>query len=458
MTKPTSTIFRAYDIRGVYPTELNESVAYGLGRAFARNLPDSSPKRVVIGKDARLSGPAISEALQKGLRDEGVDVLDIGQVISPMIYFAVSINLAPHGIMVTGSHNPKNYNGFKMMMGGKPLTQAMIQQLREDWCALDTPAKGLGALEQQAIDDRYQSAVLSKVSVDKPFKVVLDTGNGAAGPILLSILNALGCEVLSLHTEPNGHFPGHHPDPSKPENLQDVIDAVTEHKADVGLALDGDGDRLGVISPTGRIIWPDQLLMKFAESVLKTHPGAPIAYDVKCSSHLTQTIHANGGEPLLCPTGHAFIKRAIREHHAALGGEMSGHFFFNDQWFGFDDAAYAAVRWLALMAEQADLASFWRSIPALHATPEINIPMPDAQKFDWIARFVQSAPFEGATLVTIDGLRVEWPEGWGLIRASNTTPCLVARFEGRTPEDLERIKSRFLTAIQTFDNAVSVPI
>jgi len=447
-------IFKAYDIRGVVPAALNEAVARDLGRAFGAQALAAGEKCVAVGRDGRLSGPALAAALMEGLLDAGLDVIDIGLCTTPMLYYATH-TLAQSGIQVTGSHNPKEYNGFKMVLAQQALYGAAIQALHQRMVQRDWPVAGhsaRGTLRRSDILPGYRARIAADVRLARPMKIAVDCGNGAAGASAPGILRALGCEVIELFCEVDGHFPNHHPDPGRPENLRAVIAAVQAHDAELGLAFDGDGDRLGLITRDGENMVPDRQLMLLARDLLARQPGARIAYDVKCSQQLAHVIRAAGGEPLMCPTGHSLIKARMRETGALLGGEMSGHIFFRERWYGFDDGTYAAARLLEILSRSADPSALLHALPASCSTPELQIPCAEGQAQHIVARLQQQrtgAAFgAGAEICTIDGVRVDWPDGFGLIRASNTTPCLVLRFEGRTPQALARIRAAMLAQLE----------
>lgn len=452
----TKEIFRACDIRGVVGQTLTEEVAYLLGLGFGTLAQNENQKRVIIGRDGRHSGPALARALCKGLLESGCDVIDLGQVPTPLVYFATYALNTGTGIMITGSHNPADYNGFKMMLANNTLAKDQIQALYHCIQSQDF-RKGEGRLESVNIIDDYIQRVSQDIKLQRPLKVVVDCGNGVVGVLAEKLFASLGCDVIPLYCEVDGDFPNHHPDPGQPKNLQALIKTVIENKADLGLAFDGDGDRLGLVSNTGKIIWPDRVMMLFVEDVLKRQPGSHIIYDVKCSKHLTQKILANGGIPVMYKTGHALIKGKMREVKASLAGEMSGHFFFQERWYGFDDACYAAGRLLELIAARSEAVSqIFEALPESVSTPEINIDISEEHKFHFIEK-IKAAPFEAAEQITIDGVRVEYQDGWGLIRASNTTPCLVLRFEADNATALSRIQTEFKQVILQEAPGLNVP-
>ncbi len=446
------SIFKAYDIRGVVPSTLTEDVAEALGRAFGTTALQQGEQVVAVGRDGRLSGPLLSAALIRGLRASGVDVIDIGAVTTPMLYFAAS-TLCRSGIQVTGSHNPKDYNGFKMVLAGKAIHGEEIQALRrlmqeEAW----TVAAQAGSLRHADVLADYRARITSDVKLARPMKIVVDSGNGIAGASAPAIFRALGCEVTELFSEVDGEFPNHHPDPSKPENLRDVIQALRTTDAELGLAFDGDGDRLGIVTKDGQNIFPDRQMMLFAQDVLSRVPGAPILFDVKCSQRLGPAIEAAGGQAVMYKTGHSLIKARMRELDSPLGGEMSGHIFFKERWYGFDDGTYAGARLLEILSKSADASAVLNALPTSFSTPELNVACAEGEPQQLVAQLVAqgSARFAAPARVnTIDGVRVDWPDGFGLVRASNTTPVLVLRFEGHTPEALQRIESEMLALLRS---------
>jgi phosphomannomutase/phosphoglucomutase len=450
-------IFRAYDIRGVVGKGLSAAVAKSLGQAIGSEAKARGDDKVVVGRDGRLSGPELSAALIEGLRASGCDVIDVGMVPTPVLYFAAKTIANGSGVMVTGSHNPADYNGFKIMLAGDTLAGDDIQALRERIESKNFTA-GEGGLSQLDVAQDYVDRISADIALARPLRVVVDGGNGAAGPIGVRALEAAGCEVTTLFCDVDGNFPNHHPDPSKPENLEDLIASVATNDADLGIAFDGDGDRIGVVTKTGKVIYPDRLMMLYAKHVLITNPGADIIFDVKCTRDLPALIASQGGRPVMCKTGHSFIKGKLKETGAALAGEMSGHIFFNDRWFGFDDAIYSAARLLEILSlENEDSDAVFAEFPENPSTPEINIPVPDESKFGFMEALKSRANFPDANVITLDGVRVEFAEGWGLVRASNTTPCLVARFEGRTPAALADVQAKFKALLSGVDASLQIP-
>ena len=439
------SIFRAYDIRGVVGESLDAGIARLIGQAIGSVMQDQGLKDIVVGRDGRLSGQTMSNALIEGLRLAGRDVIDVGMAPTPVCYYAAFQLRTGSCVAVTGSHNPPDYNGFKIVLGGETLAgdaiQALYARIAEDSLY---KASGPGSLQQRDVSAEYVQRIADDIQLERKLKVVVDCGNGAAGNIAPEVLQAIGCEVLPIFCEIDGTFPNHHPDPSEPKNLTDAIQMVQRMNADIGLAFDGDGDRLGVVTHAGEIVFPDRLLMLFASDVLERNPGACIVYDVKCTGHLAGHILRHGGSPLMWKTGHSLIKAKMKETGAELAGEMSGHFFFKERWYGFDDAIYAAARLLEILAtrdENAD--AVFAELPKGFSTPELKAPLPEGESHAFIDRFREKAKFEGARVATIDGVRADWPDGWGLVRASNTTPVLVLRFDADTPAALERIQNTF---------------
>jgi len=438
-------IFRAYDIRGVVGSTLSVEVAERIGQAIGSVMEDQGLVDIVVGRDGRLSGPELSAGVIEGLRKAGRNVIDIGLAPTPVAYFAAYHLRTGSSVAVTGSHNPPDYNGFKVVIGGQTLSGEAITDLytRINEGRLHQTATP-GTLQERDVSADYVQRIADDVQLDRPLKVVVDAGNGVAGGIVPQLLEAIGADVIPLYCEVDGTFPNHHPDPSEAHNLEDLIQTVKRFDADLGLAFDGDADRLGVVTKEGAIIFPDRLLMLFAADVLERNPGALVIYDVKCTGKLQGWILRHGGTPLMWQTGHSLIKAKMRETGAELAGEMSGHFFFQERWYGFDDGMYAAARLLEILAARAETPSeVLNALPNALSTPEIKVPVEAGNAHDLVARFVADARFEGARLTTIDGLRADWEDGWGLLRASNTTPILVLRFEADNQQALERIKDEF---------------
>ncbi|WP_028389190.1 phosphomannomutase/phosphoglucomutase [Legionella fairfieldensis] len=450
------SVFRAYDIRGVIGKQLDEDAFYSIGRAISCRLQALQRNRIFLARDGRLSSDSLATALKQGLLDSGISVVDLGAVATPVMYYATHVQPVDSGLMVTGSHNPADYNGIKMVLAGKTLAQADIDQIY-DLVSTANFLQGQGKVERLDIIPDYIHRILNDVKLQRPLKVVVDCGNGIAGPVIPRVIEAMGCEVIPLYCDVDGRFPNHHPDPTIEANLVDLKAAIAEHQADLGLAFDGDADRLGVVTNQGEVIWPDRLLMLYAQEVLKRQKGATIVYDVKCSSHLTQVIEAAGGTARMCPTGHSIVKGIMKEEQAALAGEMSGHLFFKDRWYGFDDALYSACRLLEIIsASEQTVSEQFAAIPNSINTPEIKIPIAEEHKFDFMQRFSEQAKFPDAQLITIDGLRVEFANGWGLLRASNTTPCLIARFEASDHASLKQIQTLFKSQLQNIDKNLVV--
>lgn len=453
------SIFRAYDIRGVLGETLNDGVARQIGRAIGSEAQHRGMREIVVGRDGRLSGPDLSAALIEGLRAAGCDVIDIGLAPTPLTYFGAFHLQTGSCVSVTGSHNPPNYNGFKIVLGGETLSEGAIQDLYVR-IAEDRYSSGAGGLQVMDLTGDYLARITDDIQVEKKLKVVIDCGNGVAGAIAPAVLAGIGCEIQELYCDVDGTFPNHHPDPSDLENLQDLIMAVKQTGADIGLAFDGDGDRLGVVTRSGEVIFPDRILMLFAIDVLSRNPGAAIIYDVKCTGHLQPLVLQHGGSPIMWRTGHSLIKAKMRETGAQLAGEMSGHFFFAERWYGFDDAIYAAARLLEILASDLDDRTpeeIFAALPKGVSTPELKIEMREGDHYKFIEAFKAKASFEGARLTTIDGLRADWPDGWGLVRASNTTPVLVLRFDADNEASLKRIQATFREQLRAIDPALPLP-
>lgn len=456
MTLPAS-IFRAYDIRGIVGDTLTEATVHAIGRAFGTVVRERDEFTVVVARDGRLSGPVLLKALSEGLRSTGCNVIEVGCVPTPVLYYASQQFNKCAGIMLTGSHNPGHYNGLKMVLGGVALTEAAIQDLYHRVVKGEF-ATGLGEYHTQDITADYRRDFLKAIALTRPMKVVLDAGNGVAGEIAPTLFRALGCEVIPLFCEIDGHFPNHHPDPSDPHNLRDLQEAVAAHQADIGLAFDGDADRLGVVTAKGEIITADRLLMVYAQALLKSHPHAKIIYDVKCTNHLKPVVEGLGGQPIMWKTGHSHIKAKMALENALFGGEMSGHFFFKDRWNGFDDGLYAGARVLEILAMAADVHAPFECIPNSVNTPEMKIEVDEAEKFPLMQRLLDQASFgEAGELITLDGLRVNFPDGWGLLRPSNTSPYLIMRFEAQDHAVLLRIQHAFRDWILSVEPALALP-
>ena len=456
--KPVSAgIFRAYDIRGIVGETLDTDTAFQIGQAVGTEAAIKGEHSVVVGADGRLSSPELCAALIQGLRDTGRNVINIGTVPTPIVYFATHNLQTKTGVMITGSHNPSNYNGFKIVISGETLANEAIQGLYHRIEKHDF-IQGNGSLENVGLTEQYIDRIVNDVAIAKPLKVVVDCGNGVASELGPRLLEELGCEVIPLFCEIDGTFPNHHPDPGKPENLQDLIAAVKEHKADIGVAFDGDGDRLGVVTNAGNIIWPDRLLMLFAKDVASRNPGADIIYDVKCSRRLSGLISNYGCRPIMWKTGHSLIKAKMKETGALLAGEMSGHIFFKERWFGFDDGIYSAARLLEILGtELQDAEQLFEAFPDDLSTPEINIEVTDESKFEIVKKLQENAQFDEGDATTIDGIRVDFENGWGLVRASNTTPMLVLRFGAEDQAALEEIQGQFKKELLAVEPGLAIP-
>jgi phosphomannomutase / phosphoglucomutase len=454
------SIFRAYDIRGIVGETLTSQIVAEIGHAIGSEAAAHGQQKVVVARDGRLSGPLLIQALIEGLQRAGRTVIDIGMVPTPLLYFATHHLQTGSGVMLTGSHNPSNYNGLKIMIGGDTLSGDGIQALKtriETGNLLNSPSNQLENLDIRQI---YLQRVIQDVKLARPFKIVVDCGNGVGGVIAPELLRALGCEVIPLFCEVDGHFPNHHPDPSKPANLQTLIETVQAQQADFGIAFDGDADRLGVVDTQGKIVWADRQMILYATDILQRHPGAEIIFDVKCSRHLAEAIEIQGGKATIWCTGHSLIKAKLQQSGALLAGEMSGHIFFKERWYGFDDALYTATRLLEILAKDPRIPTeVFSSLPDAINTPELNLNVAkDGEHFELMQKILTTFHFdETATISTIDGLRVDFPLGWGLVRPSNTTPCLVMRFEAENPAELTRIQTLFRQQFLAIDSSLTLP-
>ena len=447
MTTLSPSIFKAYDIRGILGKTLDAGIARQIGQAFGSAAAACGERTVVIGRDGRLSGPELAAALAAGLQATGLDVIDLGLVATPMLYFATHVLPARSGIMVTGSHNPPDYNGFKMVLAGEAIHGEAIQDLYRAIVAGEF-AQGSGGYRSHDIRQAYLDRITGDIKLARPMRIAIDCGNGVAGAVAGDLYRALGCAVTELFCDVDGTFPNHHPDPAHPENLQDLMACLRDGAAEIGLAFDGDGDRLGVVTRDGRIIYPDRQLMLFAADVLTRHPGRDILYDVKCTRHIGPWVERHGGRPLMWKTGHSLVKAKMRETGAPLGGEMSGHVFFQDRWYGFDDGLYAGARLLELLSREADPSATLHALPQSISTPELQLKLEEGENVALIGRLQREARFESAErVVTIDGVRAEYADGFGLARSSNTTPVVVMRFEGESEQALARIQRDFKQAI-----------
>lgn len=456
MHTPAPEIFKAYDIRGIVGKTLTVETVRAIGEAIGSEAAARGQKAIVVGRDGRLSGPDFATALAEGIVSTGINVIDIGMVATPMTYFA-AWHLNTHScVSITGSHNPPDYNGLKMVLGGQTLYGDLIQDLRRR-IVEGNLVKGQGTITHTDVKPAYIERILSDVKLARPMKIVLDCGNGVGGNTAPQLFKALGCELVELFTEVDGNFPNHHPDPSKPENLQDVIRALQTTDAELGIAFDGDADRLGVVTKDGEIIYPDRQLMLFAADVLSRVPGGQVIYDVKCTRNLAKWVRSHGGEPLMWNTGHALIKGKLQTTGAPLAGEMSGHTFFKERWYGFDDGMYAGTRLLEILSRSPDANTVLKGLPNAICTPELNIKMQEGEPVTLVEK-LKAASFAGEVeRITIDGLRVEFSDGFGLARSSNTTPVLVLRFEADTEAAIARIQGEFRQALQAAWPGISVP-
>ena len=439
------TIFRVNDIRGVVGQNINEDVIRAIGQAIGSEAAVQGVKEIVVGRDARLSSAGLSHALIEGLTASGCDVIDVGEVPTPVMYFACEHLNTKSGVMLTGSHNPPDYNGLKVVLAGQPLTQDELMKLHQR-VQHNELRTGNGSLRQESINYDYVSRVVGDLTVSRPIKIVIDCGNGITGAIAPALFKAIGCEVVELFCEVDGKFPNHHPDPSRPENLKDLSEAVQESGAELGLAFDGDGDRLGVVDGSGNIIYPDRVLMLLAQDILSRDPGASVIFDVKSTSLLAEVITRSGGKPLMSRSGHSLIKHRMKESHAVLAGEFSGHIFIKERWYGFDDALYASARLLEILANDAmsrNATDIFKALPSRESTPEILVSMAEGESATFMRQLAGEGQFEGAELNILDGVRAEYPNGWGLVRASNTVPGLTLRFEADSADELQEIQQRF---------------
>lgn len=457
MTHIDPNIFRAYDIRGLVDKNLTEEVVRLIGQSIGSEALSRREHTITLARDGRLSSPRLSKVLCEGILNSGCHVIDIGAVPTPLLYFATNILETHSGVMLTGSHNPPEYNGIKIVLKGETLfgesIQALYQRITEK--NLNT---GTGKIQQIDIIERYLDRICSDIKLAKPMRIVIDCGNGIASVVASQLYRRLGCQVTELFCEVDGHFPNHHPDPSSMENLKDLIQAVREQKADIGLAFDGDADRLGVVTNKGNIIFADRLLMLFAGDILSHYFQAKIIYDVKCSKHLHDEIVKHNGQPIMYKTGHSFIQTKIQETNALLGGEMSGHIFFKERWYGFDDGLYAGARLLEILSHQYITADeVFKTFPESVSTPELKIPVDESRKFDLMKEIKQQASFPNAKIHTIDGLRIEFEHGWGLIRPSNTSPYLTLRFEADDETEMHRIQKMFRKELLNIDKNLKIP-
>ncbi|MDD4979270.1 MAG: phosphomannomutase/phosphoglucomutase [Gallionella sp.] len=451
-------IFKAYDIRGIVDQTLTAEAVCAIGQAIGTQTLAAGHKRIVIGRDGRLSGPKLIVALASGLQMSGCDVIDIGCVTTPMVYFAAFHLNTQCAVVLTGSHNPSNYNGLKMVIAGVTLYGDAIQELRQ-LIERNELAVGMGAYEQQDVSAAYMARIVSDISLARPMKIAVDCGNGVAGAYVAELYRQLGCTVEELHCTVDGHFPNHHPDPSKPENLRDLIVALRDGDSEIGLAYDGDGDRLGVVSKQGKIIYPDRLLMLYAADVLTRNPGAEIIFDIKSTGKLYDWIRVHGGKPVLWKTGHSLMKAKMQETGSLLAGELSGHIFFKERWYGFDDGLYAGARLLEILSRVGDIDSVLHNLPDTCCTPELHVKTGEGEQHRLMQVLANTARFTNALeIITLDGVRVEYADGFGLARASNTTPTIVLRFEADSEEGLLRIQTDFRRVLLDAEPKLNLPI
>lgn len=454
-----ASIFKAYDIRGIVDKTLTTEAAFAIGQALGSLAKSKGVDTMCVGRDGRLSGPKLADSLMQGITDQGINVKSIGLTPTPVLYFATVLTNTGSGVAVTGSHNPPEYNGLKMMMAKETLFGDGIQALRADIEKGIESSKHKGAIEEIDVITPYLEKVTSDVKLTRPMKVAIDCGNGVTGPLATELFKRLGCEVTALFTDIDGHFPNHHPDPSKPANLKDLIECVQNSDVELGLAFDGDGDRLGIVTKSGQIIYPDRQMMLFAADILERHPGERIIYDVKCTRRLVPWIKEHGGIPTICCTGHSLVKAKLKETQAPFAGEMSGHLFFNDKrWPGFDDGLYAGARILEILSRYDNPSAVLEALPTAVNTPELHIEMAEGENKRFVQRLQNELHFDDATdIIKIDGIRVEWEDGFALARSSNTTPVVVLRLEGDTVEALKRIQKRFAQALKSVDDTIVLP-
>lgn len=451
-------IFRAYDIRGTYPEQINKKVFYDLGRTLGTTIKNSNNEPIVICRDGRTSSEDLQASMMSGITSCGIDVINIGLLPTPLMNFALKYEKLNNGLMITGSHNPKNYNGVKIVLDGLTLYGDYIQSLKNKMINNEYHvSKKLGKITTDtSISSKYIQFIKSKISFNSSIKIIIDCGNGVTSTIIRSLCSELKINAVIINEDIDGNFPNHPPDPSNPENLKQLYDAINKNSADLGVAFDGDGDRIILMKKNGEIVWPDQLMMIFSQTILKNNPNRSIVYDVKCSQHLENIIRENKGKPIISRTGHSYIKKTIKDHDAILGGEMSGHIFFNDSWFGFDDGMYAMVRLMEIFSKLENIDDVFKNLPKSITTPEISIKYDD-NHFTFMEKFVKLSMFSEAKKSEIDGLKLIYDDGWGLIRCSNTSPCLVLRFEANSKKSLLRIQSIFKDAMLEIDNKIQIP-
>ncbi|MDH5257624.1 MAG: phosphomannomutase/phosphoglucomutase [Gammaproteobacteria bacterium] len=451
------TIFKAYDIRGIVDETLTTDIVYAIGKALGSEAKKLNQKAFAVARDGRLSGPSLLQALIDGILSTGLDVINVGRVPTPVLYFATFHLQTRCGVMLTGSHNPPNYNGLKMVVDETTLSGDTIQSLKQRILTNDFE-NGEGNYSEVDVSDDYIKQITSHIKLDKPLKIAIDAGNGVAGELAPKLFRALGCDVTELYCEIDGNFPNHHPDPSQPDTLVDLIETVKSDDYDVGFGFDGDGDRLGVVAPSGEIIWPDRQMILYACDIIERNPGAEIIYDIKCSVNLGKAITEAGGKPLMWKTGHSLVKAKLKETGAPLAGEMSGHIFFKERWYGFDDALYTGARLLEILAKsEQSTHDIFSSLPDTVNTPELKLEMNEGEHFTFMERLIASANFEGAIITEIDGVRADFENAWGLVRASNTTPCLVIRFEGNTQESMKEVQEKFRELFMSLDDSLKLP-
>ena len=459
MSQVAAEIFKAYDIRGIVDKSLTPQTVELVGRALGSEAKRRGGTTISIGRDGRLSGPSFAKALARGIQSTGINVIDIGMVATPMVYFAGFHFNTGSGVMITGSHNPPDYNGIKMVIQGETLALDAIQDLKRriDANDFETSAKP-GTYEMRDLSEAYIARIVGDAKLSRPMKIVVDCGNGAPGAYAPKLFRAMGCEVIELFCEVDGNFPNHHPDPAQPKNLQDVIRTLKETDAELGLAFDGDGDRLGVVTKDGEIIYPDRQLMLFAADVLSRVPGGEVIFDVKSTRNLFKWVRDHGGRPTMYKTGHSLLKLKMKETGAPIAGEMSGHIFFKERWYGFDDALYCGARLLEIVSKHADANAPLKALPDAISTPELNWALKEGEPHALVEQIRKTGKFVGATeIITIDGVRVEYPDGFGLARASNTTPVIVLRFEAETAVALKRIQEDFRRVLTDAKSDVPLP-
>jgi len=450
-------IFKAYDIRGIVDESLTIDSVYAIGKALGSEANSLQQKTIAVARDGRLSGPKLLQALVDGILSTGINVVNVGRVPTPLLYFATFHLQTGCGVMLTGSHNPPNYNGLKMVLNNTTLSGDTIQKLKQRILTKDF-SNGSGEYSETDVSEAYLSEITSDIKLAKPLKIIVDAGNGVAGELAPKLFRALGCDVTELFCEIDGNFPNHHPDPSQPETLDTLIKTVKDTNADVGFGFDGDGDRLGVVAPSGEIIWPDRQMILYAKDILERNPGADIIYDIKCSVNLRRAISEAGGNPLMWKTGHSLVKAKLKETGAPLAGEMSGHIFFKERWYGFDDALYTGARLLEILAKsQKSTNEIFNQLPDMINTPELRLDMQEGEHFKFMDKLISAAKFDNARITTIDGIRADFEDAWGLVRASNTTPCLVIRFEGQNQQAMNAVMEQFRALFLSLDNSLKLP-